>query len=146
MKTNMTHVISIAKTHPIILLQEHWLYAFETNLAQQVYGNSNYDIKCVNDIDLSPSHATPRGHAGTAILWNKSLNHCISPLPDGSDRVIEIEIKSKPRNICRINVCLPSRGTAVCDIAFQATLDEIHEIIEKYTPLHKILLGGDFNF
>ena len=145
MKTNMTYLQSLAKTHPIILLQEHWLYAFETTLAQQVYGNSNYHIKCVDDIDPLPPTQAPRGRTGTAILWNKSLNHCISPLPDGSDRVIAIEIKSKPRNICLINVYLPSRGTADCDIAFQAALDEIHEIIEKYTPSHKILLGGDFN-
>ena len=145
MKTNMTYLQILAKTHPIILLQEHWLYAFETTLAQQVYGNSNYHIKCVDNIDPLPPTQPPRGCAGTAILWNKSLNLCISPLPDGSDRVIAIEIKSKPRNICLISVYLPSRGTADCDIAFQAALDKIHEIIEKYTPSHKILLGGDVN-
>ena len=136
MKTNMTYLQSLAKPHHIILLQEHCLYAFETTLAQQVYGNSNYHIQRVNDIDPLPPTQPPRGHAGTAILWNKSLNR---------GRVIAIEIKSKSRNICLINVYLLSRGTTDCDIAFQAALDEIHEIIEKYTPLNKILLGGDFN-
>ena len=32
MKTNMTYLQSLAKTHPIIILQEHWLYAFELPL------------------------------------------------------------------------------------------------------------------
>ena len=63
MKTNMTYLQSLAKTHPIILLQEHWLYAFETTLAQQVYGNSNYHIKCVDDIDPLPPTQPPRGRA-----------------------------------------------------------------------------------
>ena len=69
----MTYLQSLAKTHPIILLQEHWLYAFETTLAQQVYGNSNYHIKCVDDIDPLPPTQPPRGRAGTAICGTNPL-------------------------------------------------------------------------
>ena len=56
-----------------------------------------------------------------------------------------MEIDVKPRKICLINVYLPTRGSADCDIAFQATLDEVHEIMEKFVSSHKILLTGDFN-
>ena len=126
-------------------MQEHWLYRFETVIAQQVFDNSNYHIKCVDDLDPLPPIQPPRGRAGTAILWSKSLNNRITPLPDGSDRVIAVEIDVKPRKICLINVYLPTRGSADCDIAFQATLDEVHEIMEKFVSSHKILLTGDFN-
>ena len=53
MKTNMGYLKCLAKTHPIILVQEHWLYGFETVIAQQVFDNSNYHIKCVDDLDPS---------------------------------------------------------------------------------------------
>ncbi|MEW8547288.1 MAG: reverse transcriptase family protein, partial [Candidatus Thiodiazotropha sp.] len=145
MKTNIMYLQSLAKAHSVILVQEHWLYAFESALAQQVFENSNYHIKCVDDLDPLPPTQPPRGRAGTAILWSKSLNHCINPLPDGTDRVIAVEVDVKPTKICLINVYLPARGSADCDIAFQATLDEIHEIFEKFASSHKVLLGGDFN-
>ena len=43
---------------------------------------------------------------------------------------------------------MPSRSTSDSDLLFQSTLDEIHEILEKYRYTHTILLGGgggDFN-
>ena len=145
MKTNMGYLQCLANIHPIILVQEHWLYGFESVIAKQVFDNSNYHIKCVDDLDPFPPIQPPRGRAGTAILWNKPLYNCITTLPDGSDRVIAVEIDVKPRKICLINVYLPTRGSADCDIAFQATLDEVHEIMEKFVSSHKILLTGDFN-
>ena len=47
--------------------------------------------------------------------------------------------------VCLINVYMPARGSPDCDMQFQSTLDEIHEILEKYGQTHKIILGGDFN-
>ena len=55
-----------------------------------------------------------------------------------------MEIDVKPRKICLINVYLPTRGSSDCDITFQAALDEVHEIMEKFVSSHKILTG-DFN-
>ena len=99
MKTNMAYLTCLAKTHTIILVQEHRLYGFETTIAQQVFDNSNYHVKCVDNLDPLPPIQPPRGRAGTAILWKKSLNHGITPLTDGSDRVIAVGIDVKPRNI-----------------------------------------------
>ena len=39
---------------------------------------------------------------------------------------------------------MPSRGSSDNELLFQSTLDEIHEILEKYRCTHKILLGGYF--
>ena len=38
-KTNMAYVQCLAKTHPIILVPEHWLYGLKTAIAQQVFDN-----------------------------------------------------------------------------------------------------------
>ena len=55
-----------------------------------------------------------------------------------------MEIDVKPRRICLINVYLPTRRSADCDLAFQAALDEVHEIMDKFVSSHKILFT-DFN-
>ena len=47
--------------------------------------------------------------------------------------------------VCLINVYMPSRGAADCDLLFQTALDEINENLEKYKYSHKILFGGDLN-
>ena len=145
LKTNLNFVVSLSKSHNIIILQEHWLYGFESSLAQQIYNNSNFHIKCVDDLDPIPPVQPPRGHAGTCILWENDLNHCIRVMPDGGHRVTAVEITGDRLPLCLINVYMPSRGCPDSDIQFQSTLDEVHEILEKYGHTHKILLGGDFN-
>ena len=40
---------------------------------------------------------------------------------------------------------MPTRGPTDSDIEFASTLDELHEIITKYSTTHSIILGGDFN-
>ena len=66
-------------------------------------------------------------------------------MPDGGHRVTAAEITGDRLPLCLINVYMPSRGCPDSDIQFQSTLDEVHEILEKYGHTHKILLGGDFN-
>ena len=135
------NVKNLSKSHNIIILQEHWLYGFESSLAQQIYNNSNFHIKCVDDLDPIPPVQPPRGHAGTCILWENDLNHCIKVMPDGGHRVTAVEITGDRLPLCLINVYMPSRGCPDSDIQFQSTLDEVHEILEKNGHTHKILLG-----
>ena len=61
LKINLNFVVSLSKSHNIIILQEHWLYGFESSLAQQIYNNSNFHIKCVDDLDPIPPVQPPRG-------------------------------------------------------------------------------------
>ena len=49
-----------------------------------------------------------------------------------------------PRPICLLNVYLPSRGSAGSDTEFVEALDELHEILQKYSPTHDVIIGGDF--
>ena len=86
-KTNQNFVKELSNTHKIILLQEHWLYGFETAILEKIYDNSDYLVKCVDDADPILPVQPPRGYAGTGILWHKDLNHLITAIPDGSDRM-----------------------------------------------------------
>ena len=144
-KTNLNYLTSLSKSRSILIVQEHWLYAFESSIVQQIYNNRNYHIKCVDDLDPIPPIQPTRGHAGTCILWKKEINHYVNILPDGGHRITAIEFKGDDGLVCLINVYMPAKGSPDCDMQFQSTLDEIHEILEKYGQTHKIILGGDFN-
>ena len=62
-------------------------------------------------------------------------------MPDGGHRVTAVEITGDRYPVCLINVYMPSRSCPDSDTQFQSTLDEVHEILEKYGHTHKILLG-----
>ena len=37
----------------------------------------------------------PRGYGGTAVLWQKGIDHLIVTLPDGGNRIQGVEIKGQ---------------------------------------------------
>ena len=94
------------------------LFGFELSLVQQIYNNSNYHIKCVDDQGPLPPIQPPRGYSGTCILLKKDLNHCIKLFPDGGQRVVAVEISNDTLPVCLINVYMPSRGTSDSDLFF----------------------------
>ena len=120
-KTNLNFVYHLASKYKIILLQEHWLYGFETSLLQQVFNNSNFHVKCVDDKDPLSPVKPPRGYAGTCVLWSSDLNHCISPIPNGSDRDTAVERTTREEKVCLVCVYMPARGPTDSDIEFAST-------------------------
>ena len=69
----------------------------------------------------------------------------MKPVPDGGHRIAVVEVMTTPRPMCLLNVYLPSIGSGSSDTEFREVLDEIHEIMQKYSVSHDIVLGGDFN-
>ena len=60
----------------IICLSEHRLFEHELYKLGDINANYNYVGKSSDDLkSLSP--ADRRGHCGVAVLWHKSLAHCI---------------------------------------------------------------------
>ena len=101
-KTNLNFVEELSNTHKILLLQEHWLYGFETAILEKIYDNCDYLVKCVDDADPILPVQPPRGYAGIGILWHKDLNHLITAIPDGSDRIAAVEIATPEDKLCLI--------------------------------------------
>ena len=66
-------------------------------------------------------------------------------MPDGGDRITAVELCTESEKVCIISVYMPARGSSDSDAEFSATLDELHEIIVKYSNSHSFILGGDFN-
>ena len=130
----------------IIAIQEHWLFGFEQNYLQELCQRADKDciVRCVDDSDPILQHQRPRGYGGVAIAFRKDLAKFISSIPDGSNSVLPVLIKCTPRPICLINCYLPCRGNH-SEAEFDAELDCLDTIINKYSPSHDVVLCGDLN-
>lgn len=76
---------------------------------------------------------------GCAILWDNNTECEI--LPEGSARAAAISVHIKDGKMYMVTTYMPSRGK----MQFQVTIDELQEIVSKYSSTHKIILCGDFN-
>ena len=132
----------------IIALQEHWLFNFEKNYFDSLISSlhSCGDMKSVDDTMPISSHQRPRGYGGVAFIWNKSINHIVTMHPDGSSHIIVLTVKlPKEKDLCIVNVYMPCRGSSTREDQFMESLDELHEIHNKFHPDHHMILCGDFN-
>ena len=126
----------------ILCIQEHWLLAFEGKKFDAFFPGYQYIIKCADDADPVPPKQRRRGFHGTAIVWKADVDPLITPLPDGSDRLIAIQIQSEPQPILLMNTYMPTEGAAQAD--YQENLDEVYTTINRYAS-HAILWTGDIN-
>lgn len=143
-KSNRAYVADLLQRNQIICLQEHWLYRFEASTLFSLFPDCEGVIKCFDDHDPMPLRVRPRGNAGVATLWNKSVSQCITELPDGSERVLAIRINTSSSPIILLNTYMPTIGTLSGD-SYSGVLDEIYEIISKYSSTHKVIWAGDMN-
>ena len=142
--TCQTVLDDLAKTVDILLIQEHWL--FDCNLHKLKSLNSFY-TGCGKAVDtgnpLLPVQM-PRGYGGTAILWKHDIDHLIQTLPDGGNRIQCVELKGI-QPLLLISAYMPCRGLLDNIEDYSDCLDQLSEIVTKYSSTHKIILGGDMN-
>ena len=142
LKSNSVYVNSVLSNCDILCLQEHWLLNFELKTINELFPDHNFSAKCMDDERPTLPKFRNRGHAGTAILWDKKIDHIIEPLPDGSDRVTAVKINCEPDPIILINTYMPTSGSTKAD--YNEILDEVYEILQKYSRF-KVLWTGDLN-
>jgi hypothetical protein len=70
-----------------------------------------YHVKCVDDQTLTSPMYRPRATAGVAILWPQEISKQVTPLPDGSDRVVAIQVQTDQGPLVVINTYMPANGT-----------------------------------
>ena len=138
------YVEELLKNNQIVALQEHWLYNFEKQTLCDLFPNHNNYCKCSDDTSPIPPKVRPKGVAGVAFLWNQDLDDIVTPLSDGSDRVIAIHVQAGRTSTVLINTYMPANGT-LSDIAYEEVLDEVQIIFDKYSPSNKIIWMGDMN-
>jgi endonuclease/exonuclease/phosphatase family metal-dependent hydrolase len=144
-RSNVSYLQSLMKSHDLIAIQEHWLFQFEKNFFEEINPQFFAISRHVDDDNpIQPSHK-PRGFGGVAWLWNKDMDSIITPLEGGGKRTLAIQVETSGRPLCLITVYMPSRGGPESESQFKALLDELHETYEKYTPTHSVFLMGDIN-
>ncbi|CAC5371817.1 unnamed protein product [Mytilus coruscus] len=103
----------IQKSADIILIQEHWLYHFELELLKELHPKIVGVGKAVDSSDPIAASHMPRGYGGVAVLWQKSIDCFINPLPDGSssrrkqklnELMVECKLKTNSKGFTFINV------------------------------------------
>ncbi len=100
--------------------------------------NSTAHSKSVDDNDPIPMNSLPRGYGGVSTVWEAESRQPKMPY-DGSNRMVVTETD----DFILINIYLPCRGSYT-NTEFQAEVDKLTEICEKYSS-SKIILVGDFN-
>lgn len=88
-----------------------------------------------------PRSHRSRGKAGVAVLWKSKIDHLITPVNDGSERLAVIIIHAHPRNVLIINAYMPTAGGPSSTEEFRDVLCEVGEIINNYHQCDIILLG-----
>ena len=126
-----------------ICLSDHGLFECEKHKLLDFY--SDYEClpkfsKHLKNIDFN----TKKGVGGCALLWKKSLDNCIRPLPDkGSDRICVVHVTINRCNYFVIGVYLPHQTCKIDD--FKLELSILHDLLIEFNSLGSILLMGDTN-
>jgi hypothetical protein len=100
------------KNHQILLLQETWLFNFESRYLLQLDDDICAASKQVDDDGPIPPPPIqrPRGHAGIAILWDKKVDHAVSTISEGTSRILSIKINTDITPTLVICVYMPCKG------------------------------------
>ena len=129
----------------ICLIQEHWLFNCQLSLLHELHENLTGVGKSVDDKDpLTPNHL-PRGYGGVAILWNKKIDNLINVIQVGNERIQCVELKGVQNKLLLISVYMPCKSSPNSLTEFQECVDILYEIVQIFSPSHKIIIGGDFN-
>ena len=140
---NYDYLKDIFQKCEILILQETWLYSFETNLFNRVIPGCNFHA--ISAMDESNITHVGRPFGGCAILWNNNLAVSITPIETTSNRLCVVLIKSNNLNIILCNVYMPVNDNSQESFdVYGDVLYELLTIIDLYRG-HDLIIGGDFN-
>ena len=66
-----------------------------------------------------------------AVLWKKSISHLVSPIPDGGNRLQDIEV-ARVKPVLLLSVYMPCRGIKDNIEESEDCLAQLDEILQKY--------------
>ena len=98
------------------------------------YCVSGMDSKCVHE---------GRPFVGCCILWHKSLDLKVTPIPSNNNRIGAVSVKSNNVHILLCSVYMPCDNPAFA-AQYRDTLLEIYSVLASATN-DEIVIGGDFN-
>ena len=132
----------LGKFANIVLIQEYWL--FDCNLHKLKEVNSYY-TRCGKAVDTGDPVLPVkmrRGYGGTAILWKHDIDHLIQVLSDGGNRIQCVELKGE-KLLLLVSAYMPCRGLSDNIDDYSDCLDQLREIVSKYSASRIIVLSGN---
>lgn len=143
LRSNLAYVHYLLEKNQLLLLQEHWLFNFEIPDIGSLLQGYNFQVKCIDDDAPIAPLMRPRGNAGVITVWSRDIDHLVTPLTDGSDRLVVSKIGNEEKAVIVINAYMPTDGSKV---SYDEMLDEVFEIIEKYSSRNnEVIWAGDIN-
>ena len=110
----------------IVFLQEHWLFDCQVHQLNEISDLCIGRGKSVDTRDSILPVQMPRGYGRTAVLWKKQIDHLITALPDGGNRIQCVEMKGKEL-LFLISVYMPCKGIADNSVDFADAVDVTHK-------------------
>ncbi|MES9884980.1 MAG: reverse transcriptase family protein [Sedimenticola sp.] len=144
LNTAVNAIKDLSHKADIIMLQEHWYFDCQLSRLESVHPQFTGVGKAVDTGDPILPVQMPRGYGGVGVLWKKDIEHLVTVIPEGGNRIQCIEVNGEEPMLL-ISVYLPCRGVKDNYDDFCDCLDQVNEIIQKYSETHMILVGGDFN-
>jgi len=149
-RTSAHAVNKLFKVHncDILLLQETWLFEAQLSLLGEINSEIQYAGKGADHNQPLPPIQMPRGYGGVAVLWTAKLARYVTILKEGSERIQCVELRcrnSSKRRTLVISVYFPCNGYSSSKEDFCACIDELFEIVTKYSPTHDVIIGADLN-
>ena len=142
LRRNAAYVNELISKHPnaIVCLQETWIYNFQQQEIRDLFPSTHWAFKCNDDNNPIAPLYKPQGRAGVACAWSNLLNNHVKVQPDGSSRVLVIQVQTTHQCLAIANTYMPTNGTHD-DVTYDEVTDEIHELLEKYANCDFIWLG-----
>ncbi|MCG7879544.1 MAG: reverse transcriptase family protein [Candidatus Thiodiazotropha taylori] len=144
MQTSDLAIEELTPSADVILIQEHWLFDCKLHTLNELSQIYNGAGKAVDSGDPILPVQMPRGYGGVGVLWKKDIDHLIQVKPDGGNRIQCIELKGQTPLLV-ISVYMPCKGLTDNVEDFNDCLDQLNEIIQKYSSTHIVVIGGDWN-
>ena len=126
--------------------QELWLQ--ESQLTKLNELGVNFTAASGMEKSVSSGILRGRPYGGVSIAWSPDLNHIIKPLVNyRHKRIVCVEAAADPHPFLFISLYMPfydSSKRQECMAESIETISMLEEIISDF-PLHKLIIGGDFN-
>jgi len=126
----------------VALITEHKLFQHSTHFLSCI--NESYAHIQSVDLTIDQYGSAKCGKGGTAILYKKSLKHCISAIPDiASNRITGIELRGRDIDPVYIFcVYMPSDNNVE---VYKEVLSDLQALYSFYNLHGTVVFAGDFN-
>ena len=140
---NINYLNSIFKRCDVMMLQETWLYNFESLfISDSLKGSQCHCISAMSDDDVGRQG---RPFGGLAIIWHSNSSVLVQSILVTSKRLCAVTLDFDNDNLILINVYMPiDDGSTHSFEEMGDILSEIESIAKLYSD-RQILVCGDFN-